>query len=118
MPGFRGDAALRVGYSFAHGKKPRQLRAAQLAEAIKRPHAGIRIDLHQIKIDAFKVLLLKPIQQLKKLQLIVKIMLKPEHHVLVLAEILERPVAAGKVGAKFFRIAPAETGKRLCPNIR
>jgi hypothetical protein len=75
-------------HPFAHGKQAGQLRAAQLTQSVKWPHAGVRIDLHQIQIDAFQVLLLKPIQQLNKLQLIVKIVLKPEHHILMLSEIL------------------------------
>ncbi len=36
----------------------------------------------------------------------------------MLAKILERAVAVGKVGAKFFKIAPAKTGERLCANVR
>ena len=54
--------------------------------------------MHQVQIDAFQVLLLKPVQQLDKLQLIIKIVLKPEHHVLMFAEILERPVACKASG--------------------
>ncbi len=112
-PGLGGDATLHVSYTFAHGKQPSQLRTAKLSQSVKRPHTGVRIDLDQIEINAFEILLLKPIQQLEKLQLVVKIMLKPEHNILMLAEILERPVASGKVGAQFFIVTPAKSSECL-----
>src|SRR6478672_12334670 len=37
-PCFRGNTALRVRHSLAHGKQPRQLRPAELSESIEWAH--------------------------------------------------------------------------------
>src|ERR1700732_241833 len=45
-------------------------------------------------------------------------MLKPEHNILVLAKILERAVAVGKITAEGLIGAPAEGSERLSANVR
>ncbi len=59
----------------------------------------------------------KPVQQLNELQLIVKIMLKPQHHFFKFAEIFQHAVTLGKIGAKSFIAFPAEISQRACANI-
>src|SRR5258708_15691723 len=112
------DGFLFLHNSFARGKEPDQLWTAELAQSVEGPTTGVRADLNQVEIYPVRVLLGEPIQQLKKLQLVKQIMLKPEHDVCVLSKIFQCLVAGGKLGTNLLVVAPPEPGQRLRANVR
>src|SRR6478609_2145159 len=88
-PRVRGDGQLFGHRCAAQGEKARQLRTGELSQSLKIFYPGMRVDLHYAEADLGHFLLSKPVKQLYELQLIVKIMLKPEHYFLKLAEIFQ-----------------------------
>src|SRR5215472_5764464 len=101
----------------SHGKEPGQLRSTQLSQAIERLHTGVRVDLDEAEL-ASAIVATEPVQQLQQLQLVIEIVLKPQNNFVVLAGVLQRPVARSESRPDLLIVAPAKAGQRLRTDVR
>src|SRR6266550_1938517 len=86
LPGQFCEFQLCRCYLLATGKQRSQLCSIQLAQATKVLFAGKRTNTDQSQLCASRILLRKPVQQVKQICLAEKIMLKPEHYFLMLCK--------------------------------
>src|SRR5215218_9590257 len=92
------------------GEQLRKLRRRELSEPYEPLDAGERVDAYQRQATDVAPVRIEPIQHLNQLELIIQIVLEPEHDLVMIAALSERTVTTAELIANALRMGPAASG--------